>query len=245
MTMALTQVQRSHANVAAPTDDGSALAPLSQIEAEIEAVADEVAALIRGSELQCAFEVGRLVTERLFAGDPGGWHRRGPKRLSLARLADALATRGAGNASALHLCLGAFETLEPFGDISTLKYLTRGHVRAVLPLPMDERATLLRRADEGGWSIRELKTEVQRAPRRRRLGRPRQPAFVRGVRQIVAADAPDAPAFQDLDRIAEMSPEAIESLHIALMGARARLDRLQIKLSPKKAAALRSDSDLS
>lgn len=209
----------------------------------VDEVADRIADLARRTELEFAYDVGRVVAERFYSGDPAAWHRPGPKREALGRLAERLQTRGAGSASALHVCLGVYETLAPLGDISTWKRLTRSHVRAVLPLPAPDRASLLREAEVNRWTVAQLEAVAEERPRERKLGRPRTPAFVRAIAAAERVFDPGGPAFRELERSAGMDVETVRDLHARLVRLRGRIESLQARLSPKRLMAARSLGD--
>jgi len=203
----------------------------------VDEVADEVASLIRRSELRCAFEVGRLVTERFFGGDLTALHRPGPKAEAVARLAEQLRGRGVGSVAALHVCIGVYETLAPMGDISARKGLTKTHVRAVLPLPLEDRIPLLLEAERNVWSTRELEAAATLAAPRRRHGRPRRPGFTRGIDRLTRLLAPDGLAFRDLDQASGIDPSAREANYARLVEVAERLESLMDQLRPKRLAA--------
>jgi len=212
-------------------------------DAVVEEVASEIASLVRGAELRCAFEVGRIVVERFYDGDQAAWHRKGPKTTSLARLAERLRDRGIGGAAALHLCLGVFETLTQLGEDSTWNLLTRSHVRAVLALPCPERVSLLRESQAREWTVAQLEAAASSKPRERRRGRMRASATARAIATAEDLFAPDGPAFSGLEGDSRPNPESIPDLHARVVRLKERLDLLQAHLSPKRLRALPSGAD--
>jgi hypothetical protein len=87
--------------------------------------------------------------------------------------------------------------------------------------------------------VRRLEEAVRKSPREHRLGRRRQPAFYRAARAVIAALAPKGPAFEELERVAELPAEHAEKLYRDLTDAAERLERLLSHLRPKGVATFR------
>jgi hypothetical protein len=198
----------------------------------LEELAGSLARMGKDASVEQAVEMGRMVIERLYAGDLGAWRSRGPKAHSLRTLARR--SDLPVSSSALYRSIALFELSTGLGGLErwTAAGLGISHLRLVLGLAKQEQRRLLDLAVERSWTVAELEREAvavrERGPARstRRGGRPRLPRFVKSVNRLrKAAEAPDE-LFGDLDAAAEMSPERVAEIRDMLSTIRVRCAEL-------------------
>ena len=130
-------------------------------DAVVTEVADAIRAMHRVHGVRLIVEVGRLIVERIFDGDSEAIHRRGRKESALSRLADQ--PDFPFSLSRLSRAVGIYESAADLSDVGSWQNLTLTHVRTVLPLPASERQPLLAKAEQRGWSVKQLALQAQRA----------------------------------------------------------------------------------
>lgn len=153
---------------------GAALAPYV---AEPRMIADVVLRLReidRRTSLERAIAIGRVVLDRFFGGSPEVWReRRNNKNNSIRRIAehpDCPLSR-----SALNEAVGVYVAVQSLPCVQTSGHITASHVAAITFLGAEQQCRWLERAEQGSWSVRQLKEHV-RADRHEageRRGRPR------------------------------------------------------------------------
>ena len=134
----------------------------------IERIVRLIHSLPESPTLPFAFAIGGSVIELLYAGDVRAWRRRGPKALSLRRLA---AHPGLGmRPDDLYRAIATYDlcqrlAIDPRGRLSAT------HIRYCLPLLEVDQERLLRCAEVGAWSVAKLREEICRSGPKRSEGR--------------------------------------------------------------------------
>jgi len=127
----------------------------------LEAAAAEIARAGPPGSVAAFLLVGEIVLCRFYGGDAELYRRHGPKHVSLRRLA-ALLGEGGIDASALSRAVKAHLVLRGVEVVRASRHLTPSHLRVALPLPPADCLRLLRRAEAGRWSTRQLSAVVSR-----------------------------------------------------------------------------------
>ena len=204
-------------------------------------VIDEVIRGIQAAQARHGFaltaEVGRLILEKLYGGDPELMIRRGPKDSSLRKLAEHPALPM--SATTLHYSLGVYLLLLRRPDVHLSEHLTPTHLRVVLPLPSPDQDELLARAETEGLTVAELTVQVRqvRENTSRGGGRPRLPAFVKSIHAMERFVRGGDHLFGDLDEALTLSPDEARDLYDTVTGLRARCEALQQALRDLAVAA--------
>lgn len=197
--------------------------------AALDALAHTIDALHRDSPLDRDRAVGKLLIERIYGGDVALWRSRGKKDESLRNLAGRLKTGGI-RLSGLSRAASLVEMEGRIG-VPRGEHLNITHVRLLFGAPEEHQADLMRRADEGRWSIEVLKTEIAKvsSPKKSKGGRPPTPPFLRTIHQIEKLLG-DVRALGGAEGIEKMGPvdiaktqEAIGALERELAVVRERL----------------------
>ena len=203
-------------------------------DAAIAAVVDEVAAFVRVAEIRCAYEVGRIIADRCYRGDPAAWHQGGGKSVSLRKLALGLRARGIRSASVLYGCLGTYEVGLRQPRVLTSEHPTPSHVQALLRLAPSAQDGLIDEIEANKWSVRELRREVAARFPRSALGRPAVPGYQRALRQFETMLAPDGLAFQDIESVGGLDDEARAGRYADYLRVRERFDQLGTRMKPRR-----------
>lgn len=125
----------------------------------IDEVVQELCAIERRAGIDRVLEIGRLILERFFDGNPALWRdRRRNKEASIRRLAqraDCPYCKSALNeAVAVYVAVAEMPCVRSFGHVRS------SHVAAALQLSRDEMVEVLHVAENERWSVRELKAHV-------------------------------------------------------------------------------------
>jgi hypothetical protein len=206
-------------------------------EQRLAALAADLRSLARDASVDLAIRIGRLVIDRLYAGDLSTWRSRGAKAHSLralARRADLPIST-----SALYRSIALFELASRMGGVDEWSELGVSHLRLVLGLPSDEQRRLLDQACAGNWTVAELERETTVARGRcaeqgqssKRGGRPRLPRFVKSLNRLRKYAEASEELFGDLDAAATMSAQELAELRATLELVRSRCDQLQQALA--------------
>lgn len=131
----------------------------------IDEVVQELCAIERRAGIDRVLEIGQLILERFFDGNPSSWRdRRRNKEASIRRLAqreDCPYCKSALNeAVAVYVAVTEMPCVRSFGHVRP------SHIAAVLQLPRPDMVETLHVAERERWSVRELKAHVleRRAP---------------------------------------------------------------------------------
>ena len=139
----------------------------------IERAVAELKEIDRQTGLDRTLAIGELVLQSFFAGEATVWRdRRRNKNNSIRRLAHHPGCPFCK--SALNNAVGVFVAVRDLPCVRTFGHITSSHIVTVLSLTLSERESALRLAEEGRWSVRELRHYVTARRRREgeRRGRP-------------------------------------------------------------------------
>lgn len=206
-------------------------------EQRLAALAAELRSLARDASVDLAIRIGRLVIDRLYAGDLSTWRSRGAKAHSLralARRADLPIST-----SALYRSIALFELASRMGGVGEWSELGVSHLRLVLGLPSEDQRRLLDEACASNWTVAELERETTLVRTRdlaqgracKRGGRPRLPRFVKSLNRLRKYTEASDELFGDLDAAATMAPDELAELRATLELVRTRCDQLQRALA--------------
>jgi hypothetical protein len=135
---------------------------LSQVETltlNIDEVVEHLCQIKRNSKLVLAIDVGRLVVEKIYRGDPDLVRSRGRNHTGFRRL--AAHPRVPFSRSTLWRYVGVYQIALEQPWLVRCQDLTVAHISAVLGLPAPEQERLLRLAAEQGWKAKRLARETQ------------------------------------------------------------------------------------
>lgn len=125
----------------------------------IDEVVQELCAIERRAGIDRVLEIGQLILERFFDGNPSSWRdKRRNKEASIRRLAqreDCPYCKSALNeAVAVYVAVTEMPCVRSFGHVRP------SHIAAVLRLPRIDMVETLHVAEKERWSVRELKAHV-------------------------------------------------------------------------------------
>jgi hypothetical protein len=199
-------------------------------EADLDALAIDLAALQRRTTLGFALEVGRMVVERVYGGSLDRWRAgAGAKDGSLRSLAEKLTKLGSRGLSAATLQQAiATVDLEERAGVSSRPQLNASHVRAVIGLPADKQELLLGTAEAKDWTAEKLQKEADKARQAlaTRSGRPPLLGFVKTVNQWERDLADADNAFAGLEQAATLKPDEAARVRAAVQAMRDKCDAL-------------------
>jgi len=174
---------------------------------------DQIVAELRKIERQTGIErtlaIGELVLTQFFGGNPEIWRdRRRNKNNSIRRLAERKDCPF--RRSALNEAVGVYVAVVGLPCVRTFGHVSASHVASVLRLPSHERECMLRNAEDGQWSVRELRQRVilLRRSGGERRGRPRVDSTTRLVSSLGAAVGRLSRAMTELDKAGPFSAES-------------------------------------
>lgn len=163
------------------TDTKPAVSRLPNVEL-LDGVVSELREIERRSGIDRTLAIGELIITRFFAGNPAAWRdRRRNKNNSVRRLADRqdcpFCKSALNEAVAVYVASLGLPCVRTFGHIGA------SHVAAVLRLPEAQREDVLRSAEDGHLSVRELRKQVvsMRRAEGERRGRPVKDDFTRAL----------------------------------------------------------------
>jgi len=225
MSSAAQIVERTGSQLGAACDEDNGVP--DQLIAE---VAKKIRSMQYRAGLQLARDIGHLVLDKFYGGDIKRLRqKRGLKDVSLRRLARHPDLPM--SASALCQAISIFEVLERCGSVYTWKHIGPCHVRVVVPLPSGAQQTLLQRAEECRWTVRQLEEQARAVKRPKRRGRSRLPTFVKTIRSLRSCALGPPSAFGELERVHELNPQQVAELRTILAGLRKRCEELEQALS--------------
>jgi hypothetical protein len=142
------------------------VAPIGRSIANIMRAEDRVANTIRRLQGLCrratlafSLAVGKIVVEEVYCGEIARWRSRNPNKdisfRKLSRHPDLPMSP-----VALWRCVAIHELNERLGP-TDWRHVSSSHLRAVLGCPDVLQAQLLRQAETGRWSVRELTSHVE------------------------------------------------------------------------------------
>jgi hypothetical protein len=208
------------------------MAPNVIDEDAIAQVYTNVRRIHRDGHLRLAVAVGAQVVKKLLGDDIGRWLEHGQAEPAVKELAKRLAADPLEvmSPTKLYRCIGVYELNERV-KVLDRPHLTLTHAVAVLGLPGNVQADLLREAEADKWSTRHLLDEAQmlRAADREPSDRDPPSRLSRATQRLLKLLSD--PAFDDLGvepedgedgegvaaRIAE-AIQRLQKLHVALTG---------------------------
>lgn len=180
---------------------------------EIDQLVGELRQLHCRSGIELAVAIGRLVLERLYAGNGSLWRDRGRKDTSLRKLQrhPDLPFRAATLAKSVAI----FLMTKRRSDILQLRRLGPSHLHEVLSLDSQEQDRIINAAEEHDWSVAQVRDEVRQVLLMVRdsakSGRPRLPRFVSQLRRL-GDELEQGILFADLEELASLSAGQTEVL---------------------------------
>ncbi|MFT5679298.1 MAG: hypothetical protein ACI8RZ_000202 [Myxococcota bacterium] len=182
--------------------------------------------MVRFSGLQLHLNVGRILIEDLYDGDLEAWRARGAKEASIRKLAKLTRINGVAiSRSVLHRSMQIYALLQRIGE--DWSNLGVSHFRAVLSISDDDQLRLLKRAENGCWTVRQLEAEV----RALRPSPPQPPAFVTEINRLEQAVTREGLLFGDLDRLSFLSAAQLQTLSDKLRQIRQAFDGLENQIN--------------
>jgi hypothetical protein len=125
----------------------------------LDQVVAELKEIDRRTGIERTLAIGELVLKQFFGGDPAAWRdRRRNKNNSIRRLAERQDCPFCR--SALNEAIGVYVAVTELPCVRTFGHICASHVASVLGLPSPERQRMLERAEQGRWSVRELRRKV-------------------------------------------------------------------------------------
>ena len=206
---------------------------------EFETAVAEASAAIRAvttaSLLQLSADVGKIVLDRFYGGDPERFRSHGRKDVSIRKLAKRLEAGAGMSAPAICRCVQTHLLVLRVGEDHAWKSITASHVRAVLTLPDAEQESVLLAAESAGWSVRHTEEEVRR--RRNQAPAPVRaptPRFARTTRLLERISGGEGRWLEGLEEAAAHDPAVAEQTRQRLASTIERLERLLHRLSPRR-----------
>jgi hypothetical protein len=141
---------------------------------ELDAVVVELQRIERQTGMDRTLAIGKLILERFFGDSAQAWHeRRKNKNNSVRRLAQRAGCPF--RRSALNQAIGIYVVCRSLGRDRKFGHIGATHIAAILHLDLEGQRMWLERAEQGRWSVQELKERVtsERRQTGERRGRPR------------------------------------------------------------------------
>jgi hypothetical protein len=146
---------------------------------DIGVLVDQLEGMKNRRTLELAFDIGRLVTEQLYGGDPAAHRRRGTQDAAYRRLVGH--PRLSLSPSTVWRSLGVYELCTRMPDVLECGELKARHVYAVLSLGPAEQESLLSVAARERWPVEKLEAEASSHRSAGGRGRPRHTPIRRAI----------------------------------------------------------------
>jgi hypothetical protein len=169
---------------------------------------------------QDAYDVGKLIVERIYGGSYNG--SRGRKLWSLRKLQSVL---DAASAATLARSIQTYQTATNLGLRPPLRHVDMGHLVRISSLRRQHQRRLLKRIEHEGWGVQRLQQEVIKIRGKSSRGRPPSPGCMKALNALARHDL-----FAHLDRIAELDAATQRSLCRRVDALLADLKRVQREL---------------
>ncbi|MBI4438218.1 hypothetical protein HY631_04670 [Candidatus Uhrbacteria bacterium] len=221
---------------------GEVVAPLPGEKAVDKALVDQVVAHVNRvasvKGMETVLEIGAVVLDKMFDGDPANFRRRGEEHLSFRELASR---NEAGELHVSHSFIWrAVSVLEQYRLLPETVRAALPYTHHTLLLPVKDEAAkvqLAQRAAEAGWSKRKLEEEVQKVRAKAKgdskAGRPPLPRFVKAIHRFQKLLVTPDETFGDLDRVDQLTEDEAAALYQAVTGMKLRCEKLQQALQVK------------
>jgi hypothetical protein len=186
--------------------------------AEIEAIVEQLRTMESKIGLDRCVAIGGLILQRFFGGSPQIWRARSRnKNNSVRRIAQHPSCPL--SKSSLSEAIGVYVVVQELPFVRTSGHIGASHVASVLRLKSEEQQAWLRRAELSRWSVRQLRSEIQKERLRPRAD-DRRPALHPSVtllrRAVRAFDRAVSATLEanglskaDLDKVGELSREVL------------------------------------
>lgn len=151
-------------------------------DAEIAGLVEQLEGMKNRRTLELAFEIGRLVTECLYGGDPTAHRSRGTRDVTYRRL--VAHPRLSLSPSTVWRSLGVYELCTRMPGVLECTELKARHVYAVLCLEPAEQVLLLSMAARERWPVEKLEAESSSRRSTGGRGRPRHTPLRRATKLL-------------------------------------------------------------
>jgi hypothetical protein len=219
------------------TDAASAALESVGSDGPVERALAEIRSLYDTRTLSFFLDVGHAVISHLFGGNADRARRKGPKDVSLKKLAEhrdlPISTRQ------LYLAVGVYALLARTGqleEVRTSGLLGYSHIEAVLPAPPEEQPRLIAEALKHQWTVRQLKEQVALLAKPRRGGPRAASPILRSVRRL-GGDVERLTSA--LDKQDAINPREMRALFDVVKEALERLRRLHGRLTKEVGKSIR------
>jgi CheY-like chemotaxis protein len=180
--------------------------------------------LVGQSGVDCVRRIGRIVVEVLY-GSVEGWRTRTRGDLSYARLEQHPLL--AVNASKIYRAVRVYELCERVAP-EAVRGLSLSHLLVVLGAEPERQQSLLLRASDQGWSVRQLRSATaQKGSSPPNTGRPRVPPIIRTLRQVLANEA----AFDGTESLLTLGSREARTLYETCRRAQRALSLVEKQLT--------------
>jgi hypothetical protein len=203
-------------------------------QSDVDALIRDLRHLHRAAGLELMVGIGRLIVDRLYAGDVEVWRSRGRKDTSFRKL--AAHPELPFQASTLYRAVEIYLLAQRRPDVALLKRVGPSHLQEILGVDKDLQDHLLDRAEAEGWSTRRLREEVRGGRRLDGHAPLRVPTFQRCVSQL--RDRVDARALlTDIDCVDSLDVEAAGEMLGVVRTLCQQAESLARRLSARVSAA--------
>jgi len=163
--------------------------------------------------LLTSYELGKLVVEELFDGDPSTIHQHGPKENALASLLrhDQLPCSSATLSRAVRV----YELLSRLPQFKDHKQLALGHLYAVLPVAEDKQERLLELAVDKKWTAENFQEHIAKLNKKELSGSSRgRPALPEGLKALGVVERllDKETGLHDLEFVEKLETKQIERM---------------------------------
>ncbi|HEX2878042.1 MAG TPA: hypothetical protein VHO25_00760 [Polyangiaceae bacterium] len=174
---------------------------------------------------QDAYDVGKLIVERVYGGAYNG--SRGRKLWSLRKLQSVL---DKASAATLARSIQTYQTANGLGLKPPLRNVDMGHLVRISSLQPQLQRKLLRRVEEERWGVQRLQEEVIKIRGKSSRGRPPSPGCVKALNALARHDL-----FSHLERIADLDARSRRTLGKRIATTMQDLRRVQRELHRHRA----------
>ena len=168
----------------------------SLTDAQISGLVEQLEGMKNRRTLELAFDIGRLVTECLYSGDPTAHRSRGTQDAAYRRL--VAHPRLSLSPSTVWRSLGVYELCTRMPGVLECADLKARHVYAVLSLEPAEQEVLLSTAARERWPVEKLEAEASSHRSAGGRGRPRHTPLRRAATLLSRFLELDVPSSETL-----------------------------------------------
>lgn len=178
-------------------------------EPDLDGLVEHMRRLYIGSGMQLAINLGRLIVDCLFGGDPAKWQHNGRKEVSFRKL-----ERHPGlpfRASTLSRSVAVYLLASRRGDLLEFRHLNASHLYEIVGLSADAQDALIRQAEIERWSVMRLRKEVRALVGTRRPSRRSAPGFAVWMQRL-RGDLEARKMLEDLGLVDRLSNDEAREL---------------------------------